>query len=109
MTCPDCGREVSDRAPSCPGCGAPIAWHEPAEAPPLSGRVERKTESMGTGCLVQGIGVPALFFFPFGTVIGVILLILGSRMATYHVCSECKTKLGGKDARVCPACHAVLG
>jgi hypothetical protein len=25
ITCPDCSREVSDRAPTCPGCGAPIA------------------------------------------------------------------------------------
>jgi hypothetical protein len=25
VTCPDCGREVSDRAHACPGCGFPIA------------------------------------------------------------------------------------
>ena len=25
VTCPDCGKEVSDRAPGCPNCGAPIA------------------------------------------------------------------------------------
>lgn len=25
IICPDCSREVSDRAPACPGCGAPIA------------------------------------------------------------------------------------
>ncbi len=25
MTCPDCGRDVSDLAPACPGCGRPIA------------------------------------------------------------------------------------
>lgn len=25
IKCPDCGTEVSDRAPSCPKCGAPIA------------------------------------------------------------------------------------
>jgi len=24
ITCPDCGKEVSDRAPSCPQCGAPL-------------------------------------------------------------------------------------
>lgn len=25
INCEDCGREVSDRAPACPNCGAPIA------------------------------------------------------------------------------------
>ena len=25
MACPECAREISDKAPSCPGCGAPIA------------------------------------------------------------------------------------
>ena len=25
VKCPDCGRDVSERAPVCPGCGAPIA------------------------------------------------------------------------------------
>lgn len=34
ITCPDCGREVSDRAPACPSCGAPIA--PPPVPPPAS-------------------------------------------------------------------------
>ena len=25
ISCPDCGHQVSDRAPSCPSCGAPIS------------------------------------------------------------------------------------
>lgn len=25
ISCPDCNKEVSDSAPACPGCGAPIA------------------------------------------------------------------------------------
>lgn len=31
-SCPDCGREVSDRAPACPNCGAPIAAPPPSTA-----------------------------------------------------------------------------
>jgi hypothetical protein len=27
VTCPDCSREISDRARTCPGCGFPIAEH----------------------------------------------------------------------------------
>lgn len=25
INCPDCNKEISDKAPTCPGCGAPIA------------------------------------------------------------------------------------
>ena len=25
IDCPDCGKQISSNAPSCPGCGAPIA------------------------------------------------------------------------------------
>ena len=32
VTCPDCERQVSDRAPACPGCGFPIAEHMRAAA-----------------------------------------------------------------------------
>lgn len=34
IQCSECGREVSDKAPNCPGCGAPIAKAPlPATAP----------------------------------------------------------------------------
>ena len=34
ISCPDCGTEVSDRAPACPRCGAPIAAPAAPAAPP---------------------------------------------------------------------------
>jgi zinc-ribbon domain len=32
MQCPDCGREISDRAMACPGCGRPLQERGPAIA-----------------------------------------------------------------------------
>lgn len=29
IRCPDCGTEMSDKAPACPKCGRPIAWNQP--------------------------------------------------------------------------------
>lgn len=48
VKCPDCGTEVSDRAPSCPKCGRPIAAGPaaPAAAPP-----KKKTSWLAWGCL----------------------------------------------------------
>lgn len=34
--CPDCGREVSDRAPACPECGCPF---EPADRSRLGAEI----------------------------------------------------------------------
>jgi hypothetical protein len=31
IKCKECGREVSDRAPTCPNCGAPIAGAAPTK------------------------------------------------------------------------------
>ncbi|MFP4080867.1 MAG: hypothetical protein ACLFMW_07815 [Ectothiorhodospira sp.] len=31
IECPECGRQVSDKAPTCPGCGVPIAARQSAE------------------------------------------------------------------------------
>lgn len=33
IKCEECGREVSDKAASCPGCGAPIATVQVGQAP----------------------------------------------------------------------------
>ncbi len=34
ITCPDCNREISDRAPACPHCGLPNPASPPLAAPP---------------------------------------------------------------------------
>ncbi len=36
IACPECGREVSDKAPTCPGCGAPIAGAVTAGPAPVT-------------------------------------------------------------------------
>lgn len=35
VTCPECGREVSDKASACPGCGNPLAVESTAETASL--------------------------------------------------------------------------
>jgi hypothetical protein len=58
IPCPDCGTEVSDRAPACPKCGRPIA--PPLMPPPAPAQVvvtqapppKKKTSPAAWGCLV---------------------------------------------------------
>lgn len=44
INCPECNKEVSDRAPTCPGCGTPIATDKESAG---SG-VQQLTTTQGT-------------------------------------------------------------
>lgn len=65
---------------------------------------KRKTEFAGAGCLVQGLGLLVVWIWPIGTLIGVALLWMGSRMALYYICGGCGNRLTDKAATICAAC-----
>lgn len=50
LTCPDCGREVSDRASACPGCGAPMAAATAPASRPEPVMVNEPTLTRNRGC-----------------------------------------------------------
>lgn len=51
IACSECGKEISDKAASCPTCGAPTALHSSVSLSPQShARVTR------TGAAWEGIG-----------------------------------------------------
>lgn len=76
-------------------------------APPAPGpeaKIVKKTEFAGAGAGVQLLGVVCCFlFFPIGLILGIILLIVGGRMAIVAVCSECRGKVDAK-AKLCQHC-----
>jgi len=63
MYCPDCGREVSRRAPACPHCGAPLqasAPDEPAQKGPIRVDTGENVLTRNRGCGDILIYVPAI-------------------------------------------------
>jgi len=66
--CPDCGKEVSSRAPSCPSCGAPIAAGSIADVKTVHGRGEGVfMKSMNCGCIVALVfAVIVALLFAYG-------------------------------------------
>ena len=62
IKCPDCGRDVSDVAPSCPNCGRPML-----QAAPVAGQSDQATEVkeakksnprlLGCFILILGLGI----------------------------------------------------
>ena len=96
----------------------PPATSPPVIAPmiePPRAAIERKNEFIGSGCILQAIGLamlPAAIFLPIGLavisgVVGLALLIYGSRISSFLRCSLCKGKIE-KGASVCPHCNAYL-
>ena len=67
ITCPECGKEVSDTAQSCPNCGYPIAQKEVVDKPVTDediSNVSRKKSSKKiiiTACLIIAVAVGVIF------------------------------------------------
>lgn len=69
ITCEDCGKSISDRAPSCPHCGAPGATiHAPPEPPPqptaAAAALAKGKSTMGLGrkLFIGVLGVIAIIY-----------------------------------------------
>jgi len=94
---------VQDSAADYPAVPAQPEQAEAAKAPVAY--AVKTGESAGSGLAVQLVGLLCFLFFPFGIIVGLLLLILGGCMARKMVCSNCGTK-AGKYGHVCPACKA---
>lgn len=103
VNCAECGKEVSDSASSCPHCGISLG----GGLNPIKAKVKYKAKSGGGGCLLALIGLILLFVFPIGTIIGVILIIIGNSWASYWACSNCGNEVK-KTTKLCAACGAHL-
>jgi hypothetical protein len=55
INCPECGREVSERAPSCPTCGAPIAeqpQYQQTYVAPQPPPAKKNVSCVTSGCAI---------------------------------------------------------
>jgi hypothetical protein len=78
---------------------------EAKPSPATYARKKTKGEFFGIGCAVQAFGL-ACFFIPYvGLFLGIILLIIGGRMALKLVCSACGQRTSS-EANTCSACGA---
>ncbi len=71
---------------------------------------KRKTEFAGVGALVQLLGIILLLvtaLFPYSTIAGVLLFLIGSSLATKLICSDCGNKIE-PSSLLCPTCKEPL-
>jgi DNA-directed RNA polymerase subunit RPC12/RpoP len=57
VNCSECGREISDRATACPGCGNPMAAKATAED---TSRLDRSCDHPVPGPLCSSEAIPIL-------------------------------------------------
>ena len=69
------------------------------------GHIKSKIEFFGWGGFVQLLGICVLWWFPLGTVIGIILFGVGHVLSKKTLCSRCGTIIANKDAKLCPMCQ----
>ncbi|RUU60972.1 zinc-ribbon domain-containing protein [Mesorhizobium sp. M2C.T.Ca.TU.002.02.1.1] len=60
VTCGKCGREISDRAPHCIGCGAPVAATANITALPTAVRLQPNSTFIGTKALLVKLAAKAV-------------------------------------------------
>lgn len=87
IACPDCGKGISDTAPTCIGCGRVMSASNKSGGEKVTERKGGKYELIGTllilvsmvGC-IGGISVDMKGFIPVGTIgfiIGTIIFLYG--------------------------------
>lgn len=80
IKCPECGKEISDQATSCPNCGRPIIYNRPqinynvnaqTQAPNSSAAAPAQKKESPLG--IAGMLISLLFCFPLFPIVGLIL------------------------------------
>jgi hypothetical protein len=78
ISCPDCSGEVSDRAPACPKCGAPIAARDAGGAAVTTTQATSQSLKlqMVLGAVTFFIGVVVWLVGPL--TLAVVLIVIGA-------------------------------
>ena len=80
ISCDECGKEISNKATSCPYCGAPTKW---GKKETKKERRKKRGNVQGAGCLliilsiILGLTVLGIPFAVFLGIVGLVVLVIG--------------------------------
>jgi uncharacterized protein YbaR (Trm112 family) len=77
ITCPECKKEVSDRANVCPNCGNPLQLDTANETPTTIQRTKKGWKGVKAVALIMCFGGLILAFQPGLSGLGIMLLFFG--------------------------------
>jgi RNA polymerase subunit RPABC4/transcription elongation factor Spt4 len=115
-TCTHCGERMefdssaAGRNIVCPHCGmdpGPFIPKPKATPKPVVYAAKKKNQGLlALGFAIQVAGILCMFIkYPLGIIPGLILLVVGGRMAIKLICSNCGNYVP-KDAKLCASCGA---
>ena len=122
IICPECGAEVSDRAPACPSCGYPLVedGHPTIRERSTPLGASKRNPIIGTVLIIVGLLSILLGIFLMGFIFGIIFVIsgiieLGAGVRFFKAGAPCKCPYcGGRGVAVftdktyrCPTCKKV--
>jgi hypothetical protein len=91
----------------CSGCGQTVRLPGKLTSVALAQRSRRKNRA-GLALEIGGF-LPMPFFFPWGMILGAVIVYFGWRKSTMLVCSNCDTPLTEASLTECPACRSKFG
>lgn len=97
VTCPECGKEISDSAPSCPHCGYIKAPTENLRSTKLS--EPKKNKFLGIAYIVCGVAAIIGGIFTIAIIIGFFAIIGGGVFVSLGI-----DQLKGVQSGSCPYC-----
>ena len=86
IKCPDCGREVSDRADKCPSCACPLNQDIPASSETVKSGTQRASASydIGGGLGFAGFVLAVVIGFMTGSFwVGMVLAVAALSAGAY--------------------------
>lgn len=69
--------------------------------------IRRVSSNTCSGCLLYALGFLLIFAFPVGTIIGVLLIIMGHSISSRNICGNCGNSIE-ETSRICPVCKSRL-
>lgn len=103
ITCPECGKEISSSAESCPNCGYVLVKSELPKIRKSKLSEKATNPVLGAICIAGGIFTIILGIITIAFVIGFFVLIAGILILSYGI-----SKLVGLQKGNCPYCNNAI-
>lgn len=97
VTCPECGKEISDSASFCPHCGYLLALSKSSRSTELS--EPKKNNALGIAYVVCGVAAVIFGIFTLAIIIGFFAIIGGGVFISLGI-----DQLKGVQSGSCPYC-----
>lgn len=103
ISCPECGKQISDTTPSCPHCGYVLSTAGSSASTPSPTKIGETEKNTGLGLILELLGILCTFVAVFGLFLFLPLGLL-CFIPSFALLSAGWMKLSGMQEVYCPYC-----